>query len=75
MAGLTYFWTRHAVKIYCVERYGEYLHSQVIILAVFVGHYGITYVVTVALMQGSIRSAAVVMQHKNSAHSYFQLSN
>lgn len=24
MAGLTYFWTHHAVQIYCIERRGEY---------------------------------------------------
>lgn len=51
MAGLTYFWTHHAVQIHCTERQAEYLHSEVIILSGSLEHYGIIYIVTTALMQ------------------------
>lgn len=70
MAELTYFWTHHAVQIHCAERYSKYLHSDIVILALFVGHYRITYIVTVASVQESIRWNVAVMQHKNSGNSY-----
>lgn len=50
MAELTYFWTHHAVHIYCKDRVSSYI----IILAVFVGHYVIRCIVNVAISQESI---------------------
>lgn len=69
MAELTYFWTHHAVHIYCKDRVSTYI----IILAVFVGHV-IRCIVNVAVTQESITWDLVLMQHKNSVYSYFQPS-